>query len=397
MAATLSYSAQFAHYADGTIVSPTLKNTAEIVSFFDDLFDCVNGASLYHKNNKGKPLRQAVTEKSPHHAFWNDAILKLSKIRFIDGNGRETTVPSLKNWIITLNSYKRVWQFFKTNNIKVMRPRYFNSDPVENFFGQVRAYNFRNNDPDCHTFLCTFRSLLITRFIKFHSDGYNCEEDSGEQLLKLQNLFATTATAENAIESGSPDSSDYQRFRPESIQGSAGQERLRVHSRAYTTGWVMRKILRKINCRTCEESLTSPETKSIHNWISFREFKSIKAKKLTYPSEYAVRLFGKIIEEANINLETNPQQQDLIKNIKSKIKSNQSMFDFLNCESHRNIVTEYFLEYTLRLTVFNWCNIINKILKSTDVSRLTNNELPAMQLKAFNKYKTKLKNKRLNK
>lgn len=73
------------------------------------------------------------------------------------------------------------------------------------------------------------------------------------------------------------------------------------------------------------------------------------------------------------------------------------MFDFLSCESHRDIITEYFLEYTLRLAIFNWCNIINRILKGTDVSRLANKHLPAMQLKAFNKYKTKLKNRKINK
>lgn len=74
------------------------------------------------------------------------------------------------------------------------------------------------------------------------------------------------------------------------------------------------------------------------------------------------------------------------------------MFECLNCESHKDMVTECFLEYTLRLVIFNWCNLINKILKGTDVSRLAiNSHLPAMQLKAYNKYKTKLKNKRINK
>ncbi|XP_037292199.1 uncharacterized protein LOC115454781 [Manduca sexta] len=74
MAATLSYSAQFSHYADGKTVSTTLKNTADIISFMDDLFDSVNGANT---KNRGKPLRQAVTDKSPHIAFWQEAIKKI--------------------------------------------------------------------------------------------------------------------------------------------------------------------------------------------------------------------------------------------------------------------------------------------------------------------------------
>lgn len=125
-----------------------------------------------------------------------------------------------------------------------MRPRYLNSDPIENFFGQLRAYNYRNNDPDCHTFKSTFRSLLITRFIKFHSESYNCEEDSGDKLLKLEALFDTkNKVIGDDVDNISPESSGTPSWvDSESIQTSARQERLEVHSRAYTTGWVIRKI-----------------------------------------------------------------------------------------------------------------------------------------------------------
>lgn len=118
-------------------MSDTLGNTAEIVSFFDDLFDSVNGASVYSKKNKGKPLRHAVTEKSINHAFWKDAVKKLQSKKFIDTKGKEITVPSLTNWIVTLKSVQRLWQFFNTKGVKIIRPRFFNSDPIENFFGQV--------------------------------------------------------------------------------------------------------------------------------------------------------------------------------------------------------------------------------------------------------------------
>lgn len=380
-------------------MSPTLKNTAEVVSFFDDLFDSVNGASLYSKKSKGKPLRHAVTKNSMHHTFWRDAIKKLSEIRYVDEKGKETSVPSLKNWIVTLKSYERVWQQLEKKEIKIMRPRYFNSDPIENFFGQVRSYNFRNNDPDCHTFISTFKSLLITRFIQFHSKNYNCEEDSGVQLLKLQALFGTTK--ENEIENNDnvPESSEVgPEIFPTSI--TSRQERLHVHSRAYTAGWVIRKILGKIKCRQCEDELTATnlnfETGSIHNWISFKEYKSVKEKKLTYPSENAVRFFGIITEEANEYLEKQPHSKEIIKSIKNNIEAKYSL-DFLHCELHKNLVKDLFLGFTLRLAVFNWCNIINRILKGTDVVRLANKTLPAMQAKAYNKYKTKLKNKKINK
>lgn len=405
-----------AHYADGQPVSPTLKNTAEVITFFDDLFDSVNGTA-FNKSSKGKPLRQPVSEKSIHTQFWKEAIEKLQNMKFIDSAGKESSPPSLKNWITTLKSFERIWQYLNQHKVKIMRPRYLNSDPLENFFGQVRAYNFRNNDPDCRTFKSTFRSLLITRFIKFHSESFNCEEDSGEQLLKLQTLFKQpceteykfTEHTEHSLSYGclNTDFNSYNRLicTPESpklqstfenINILARQERLNVHSNAYTTGWVIRKILTN-NCQKCESSLSSREStydkNNINNWISFKEFKSLKQRKLTYPSEHTVRLFSFITLEANKYLETECYKTGILNSLKKYIQS-KCLFDFLECEIHKDIVPELFITLTLRLVIFNWCNVINKILKGTDVIRLANRTLPFMQNKALEKCKKKYKNKK---
>lgn len=76
-----------------------------------------------------------------------------------------------------------------------MRPRSFNSDPIDNFFGQVRACNYQNNDPICHCFNCTFKSYLITRIKYKIPQPNNCEDDPADQVI-LQFLF-TEDTKEN--------------------------------------------------------------------------------------------------------------------------------------------------------------------------------------------------------
>lgn len=45
------------------------KNTAEVVTFFDNLFDSVNGASTYNNKYKGKELWTAVAASSKYHIF----------------------------------------------------------------------------------------------------------------------------------------------------------------------------------------------------------------------------------------------------------------------------------------------------------------------------------------
>ncbi|CAG9138722.1 unnamed protein product [Plutella xylostella] len=72
VSAALSYTSAFPLYPDGKPVSKTMKNTAAAVSFIDDLFDSVNRAST-----SGKFLRKAVTAKSVHHKFWDEAIKTL--------------------------------------------------------------------------------------------------------------------------------------------------------------------------------------------------------------------------------------------------------------------------------------------------------------------------------
>lgn len=352
-----------AHYADGTPVSTTLANTAELVTFLDNLFDSVNGCSTNYKHSKGKTLRTAVSENSAHHAFWAEAIKKLENMKFRDSNGRMVTVPSIRNWITSIKSYQRLWQVLKKENIKIMRPRYLNSDTIENFFGRVRAYNARNNDPTCYAFECTFKSLLITNLIKFHSNTYNCEEDASEQIIKIQSLFLNSENRsgmdENltAVVDSAPSSSTTRTERDdgaEQLWVQANRERLNVHSQAYTAGWVTRKTLKFLKCDECKKYFTSNQS-SIHKWISKREYNTIKQNKLTYPSEYAVRYFGMIVKNTNEYLEVNAHVNNIKQNLKQLLASKYS-FDFIKCDVHRDVARKLFINVSISITIFNWCN-----------------------------------------
>ncbi|XP_063623639.1 uncharacterized protein LOC134804659 [Cydia splendana] len=388
LSSALSYTANFSHYADGRPVSETLRNTAETVLFFDKLFDSINGSATYSQK-KGKELRCAVTEKSKHHEFWPESIEKLEKIKYVDSMGNPKSVPSLKNFIATVKTFMKLWQFFKSKNMTIMRPRFFNSDPIENFFGQVRAYNYRNNDPNCHSFKNTFKSLLITRMIKFHGDAYNCEDDSADQIINLKSLFEDSETAR--VEPGHPKVGDV-----EDTVEEAQREQLNVlHSRAYTAGWVVTKTMQKYNnqCDSCRKSLTTKEG-AIHKWIHQREYDAA-TKRLTYPSRGAVRCFGTIIKETNGFLEHRAHELNLTAKIMEKILFNNP-FSFFKCTTHREILS-YFISVTVKFSITNWCNNINKILKGTDIVRIKNRTLPAMQQKAFLKYKKRLRNKSFNK
>lgn len=366
-----------------------MKNTSQVVAFLDNLFDSVNGVSTFSKKSKGKELRSTVTKTSLHHQFWREAIKKLQEMKFIDKNSKEVTVPSTRNWLVTLRSFQRLWQFFEEKNITIMRPRYFNSDGLENFFGRVRAYNSRNNNPDCQSFTNTFKSLLITGFIKFHNNSFNCEDESCYQLLKMKSLFQTNDNIVEIIDSNT----DLQSNSPSNVSANlctmARRERLNVHARAYTAGWVIRKILKKSKCLQCKKDLTSTNESDVHKWVSQKEYKSRRG--LIYASEHFVMLFGTIFKETNLFLDSNAHKHNLATKI-CNIVQKKCAFEFIKCQKHKNYIIQAFMSITTKLAIHNWCNIINKILKGTDIVRLENmSSKPAMQAKALEKFKKKLK------
>ncbi|KAL4709942.1 hypothetical protein ACJJTC_003905 [Scirpophaga incertulas] len=208
---------------------------------------------------------------------------------------------------------------------------------------------------------------------------------------KRQDLFSQVIDPEDNVQLG------HSKKNVELIVEQARRERINVHSRACTTGWVVKKILNKlkITCKGCKTSLTSKKS-SIHDWISQREYNEAKDN-LIYPSEGAVRYFGTVIKETNEYLEQNPHHNKIATRIKDIILSKYS-FDFFDCAEHKNVILHHFINIVIRFTIINWCSIINKILKGTDVFRLQKrSDLPPMQKKALEKFKKKLKNKRFNK
>ncbi|CAH2062492.1 unnamed protein product, partial [Iphiclides podalirius] len=52
LSSTMLYTSSFAQYCDGNPVSGTLKHTAEVVIFLDNLFDSVNGVCTYNKKRE---------------------------------------------------------------------------------------------------------------------------------------------------------------------------------------------------------------------------------------------------------------------------------------------------------------------------------------------------------
>lgn len=80
-------------YSNNRALPKRFVDTAEILLFFNDLFDSCNGASSSGNNE----LKAAVKEKSIHFSFWTYALSMLSKMDFLDP---KTGKPTRKTRVI---------------------------------------------------------------------------------------------------------------------------------------------------------------------------------------------------------------------------------------------------------------------------------------------------------
>lgn len=113
------------------------QETADILLFFDKLFDSVNGN--FDKIKGGKIYRSAVTPTSPHHKLWTQSLAVLRTMSYIDQDNRKKTVPSIKSWIRSVEGFQKIFRYMHALGVQSLLMRHFNQDPLENFFGSIRA------------------------------------------------------------------------------------------------------------------------------------------------------------------------------------------------------------------------------------------------------------------
>lgn len=110
-------------YADNQILPKTHSDTGEVMLFFNNVFDSMNGSC----EHDGKSLKGPVTENSVHFAFWEYALKMLSLMKFYDKTtGKVTNRTSvLKHFQSTIRGYVEICR--KCLNLKMteISLRYF--------------------------------------------------------------------------------------------------------------------------------------------------------------------------------------------------------------------------------------------------------------------------------
>ncbi|XP_063226617.1 uncharacterized protein LOC134533179 isoform X1 [Bacillus rossius redtenbacheri] len=341
-------------------------DTADFLLFMDKLFDSVNGTRIHAV--EGKLLRCAVTARSPHVQFWRDAIPVLESIQFTNGK-TSTRPPSVKNWVRTVKGFLHIWDKLK-EDFKFLAPRNFNQDPLENFFGSVRSHGVRNINPTCSNFKSSFKGLLLNNLVSAHSVCSNCEDDDCigplDSLKELVgSVKSSTVCPETPFHVQTP------------VDYTVPQTRLSRATKVYVTGYLARKVLKKLKgCISCKKVLISDCSVPNNEIIIARSY---SAKSLCHPHTTFSDTCNTIVKVITSELPKICYQPGVRQKILAKILNSETRL--ISCSIHN--LHECVADIVVKFYVHQWCNNNNRLLKGKFIPKVFTDPLKKA---AYQKY-----------
>lgn len=312
------------------------RDTAEIILFFDQLFDSVNGHTLKPE----KLLRVAVSDNSPHFAFWKKAIKRLRNMRFVNQKDKNPITRStiLNDWISTIQGFRKLWIILKGYGFKYFKPRMLNQDPLEHFFGQIRSLGERNISPTCAEFESSVKTLLINNLTSRRTIGNNCENKVDGPLLFTLKPFINKTTCMN-----NEDSLEHYQISNLEIETKLPDA---TYDYLNICNCIVTKILnhsRIKGCHTCKQLLTNT-TKT--NLVS---------------NEYILEMF----KQADNILTQKISRVCYLHHTATMLETELYILmdlDYLNCQQHKSTLKELLISYMVVFYISKWCSGINNIL-----------------------------------
>jgi hypothetical protein len=124
--------------------------TAELISNFDQLFDCLNSSSP----KSPKLHRQGISNDTIHKQFLTEMLTFIKSIKVVptekNRSNREDVTTNLKcldGLRMTINGILSLWTVLHNKSLKFLLTSRLNQDPLENFFGSIRQQGGNSDNP----------------------------------------------------------------------------------------------------------------------------------------------------------------------------------------------------------------------------------------------------------
>lgn len=341
------------------------SDTARLLLLFDRLFDSVNGGVKGSKKLKHLRLQTLTTGSCHQEVVWNEAIHVIRTMEFEKVRPNDRARPEvLKNWIFTLQGFKVLRAKLSLLGFSKFATRSFNQDPLENFFGQIRQHGVCNVNPTCAAFSPFFKSLLLNNFSTFHSKHGNCENDENHGLLVTLNKFVKQQS-----QTVHKKSHDVQLPQVPQAILEVDFESLQTYVVSYVAGYVVKHLIPLTKkCTFCSNNLLhNSEPLEIHSYIRQKDI----GQKLIYCNVNFINCVVQICNIVHFFLPSVSYAENFSNAIRKFIKENIN-FNFKDCE-HRISLEATIVSNITNLIIFNYFNIINKILNKKETPKNMDN------------------------
>lgn len=337
------------------------KDTADLLYFFDQLFDSVNGS--FSRVREGKIYRAAVTPTSPHHQLWSNSIPILKNMKFLNS---KRVVHSIQSWVKTIENFRSLVRYLFSKGIDSLLLRKFNQDALENFFGAVRTHGCSNVMPTSSAFEGAFKTLLINNMTSSHSVGANCEKDKKSFCLKsLKRFLLTGQSIEVPTECEDVIENEHLVIdilnTDDLLKSNTLMHLEKCAVIGYCSGWLAQTAKRVIyaNCNICKKDLEEEEIQVFHKYIKMKEYEN--KDWLCYPTRSLFDFFAQVEHICIIVLKEHASKKNLANYIKLIVNVNLNI-TFITCKVHNKHLLKYIIDKSVMFFIHNWCKDVNNVL-----------------------------------
>ncbi|KAJ6642971.1 hypothetical protein Bhyg_07927 [Pseudolycoriella hygida] len=383
---------------NGIDLPKKMTDTAEILLFFNDLFDSVNGSSESGENE----LKAAVSENSIHFAFWEYALCMLSNMHFIetvmkegqsgagtkrkvsknsrtgttsagtkkDETERETNrTKVIQHWQSTVYGYieickkclnlgmtqisLRLLLYLLIANKNCIR-RNMNQDCLENFFGCIRSLCQNQKSLITTHFRSAYTTKVVCNSINTHSAKSNCEPDCSTTLLSdVHELYLEKENIEDANtvnENTAPEEIIFDPivFDPQFSELTTNFVANEAISNISTP--ICRKLIQFIKCDECRDKIeTISDTQDFLYGIK-------------YPSNLFLNNFKKLYGAVNDALPHICHEKFLRMKLIECIDEIKT--DDIGCSEHIEVLHKKLKETTVVFGILTFCKRVNDLLSA---------------------------------
>jgi hypothetical protein len=351
-----SVSATMLTYVSLNALPAAAAGTAELISNFDKIFDCLNSSS----KNDPKCHRQAISEKSIHHQFLKDMLQFIKSIKVVNRNTQEDVtnkLKCLKGLCLTINSVLSLWsQLKEEESLDFLLTRRLNQDPLENFFGTVRQQGGNSDNPTPLQFTRAFQKLFYDHYQILPSG--NCSEDFDSMLAGMTNLGDSGVPVEQIDQ---PESSKFE-VDVKDYKTCLEGDLIGMNAITYVSGYLLKKCFLKHSCDTCTEKLVNKQlTNSAQLLCMFKGYEQHKDKPfggLLTPSAHFVSYVTSLEATFVVEFENNVSKLQIGKYLLSKL----SPISLMECEHFPSL---YLLKLFIRMRIHYALKFANRELRTT--------------------------------